>query len=135
MSKEHVHNMGEFSSYSSSFLLFFIATWFMVRWPVFHHTLWVRPRVSKAGSCLHLPTSQSISSTLSPYKPCWLSPRNSFVVTRGMCTCNKETKSRKGPCLFLKGENRPCNIMASVSTLSGPSHSFKGDTQVLGTNP
>lgn len=53
----------------------------------------------------HLPTIQSISSVLSPYSPCTLFPRNISVVIRGVCTCRKETKRRKGLCLFLKINN------------------------------
>lgn len=53
----------------------------------------------------HLPTIQSISSVLSPYSPCALFPRNFSVVIRGVCTCRKETKRRKGLCLFLKINN------------------------------
>ena len=50
----------------------------------------------------YLPTIQSISSMLSPYSPWGLLPRKFSVVIRGVCTCRKDTKRRKGPCLFLK---------------------------------
>lgn len=49
----------------------------------------------------HSPTIQSISSTLSPYSPCRLCPWKSGDVTSGVCTCRKDTNSRKGPCRCL----------------------------------
>lgn len=69
-----------------------------------------RAQAGVSGKCIsgasrpsgsHSPTIQSSSSTLSPYSPCWLLPTKSRVVTSGVCTCRKDTKSRNGPRLFL----------------------------------
>ena len=124
MLTEHVNDMGKSPPILCLFL-FFIATQFIVGRPICYQSCVVRPRVNEGRPHLDLPTSQSISSTLSPYKPCWLFPRNCFVVTRGMCTCSKDKKRRNGWCLFLKEEKHPSDTMAPVSTLFDPSESLK----------
>lgn len=59
---------------------------------------------SDTSSCFpeHLPTIQSISSTLSPYDPYLLCPTNFFLVISGVWTCRNETNRRKGSRLYLK---------------------------------
>ena len=98
--KESVDDGGESSS--SSLILY----WRLApgRSPTCDPAIKGRPGTDEAWPGADSPTSQSISSTLSPYKPCRLFPRNLSVVTRGIWTCSRDTKSRNGPCLFLKEE-------------------------------